>query len=372
MILAVRFEEDKQLFAIKRSGGVQYLKSTREAFNSLPKYDLVNLGNRELLGHSNHAVVMGLWVVLQREARSGKFEVFKPQVPKRFKDKTARHPVTKKFLKKLVYKSVLCETKIPLSKLSQDILGDMWYWYVDPKTGETVVIGKVRSESGCLVPRELIRVFDEVCFITFSVKDLEALADRLKTEDSRLKIEDDPELLSRGSLLKHFPVTNTLDRLWIDRTLHLVTGIPHPVRLVDPLACDDPPHPRDLHESIYIEGEKKGKVKMCSYVKATKYMVRGCKAYMACVTNVVERVKDIRDVPVVNHFVDVFPDELPGVPSEREVEFGIDLIPGAKPVAKAPYRLAPPEMKELMEQLQELLDKGFVRPSVSRCTRSLR
>ncbi|KAI3810953.1 hypothetical protein L1987_20640 [Smallanthus sonchifolius] len=71
MILAVRFEEDKQLFAIKRSGGVQYLKPTSEAFSSLPKYDLVNLANRELLGHSNHAVAMGLWVVLQREARSG-------------------------------------------------------------------------------------------------------------------------------------------------------------------------------------------------------------------------------------------------------------------------------------------------------------
>ncbi|KAI3821632.1 hypothetical protein L1987_09201 [Smallanthus sonchifolius] len=211
-ILAVRFKEDKQLFAIKRSGGVQYLKPTSEAFSSLPKYDLMNLANRELLGHSNHAVAMGLWVVLQWEARSGKFDMFKPQVPKRVKDKTARHPMTKKFLKKLVYKPVLCETKIPLSKLSQDILGDMWYWYVDPKTGEAVVIGKVRSESGCLVPRGLIRVFNEVCFINFSVKDLEALADRLK-------IEDDPELLSRGSLLKHFPVTNTLDSFWIDREI---------------------------------------------------------------------------------------------------------------------------------------------------------
>ncbi|KAI3808946.1 hypothetical protein L1987_24909 [Smallanthus sonchifolius] len=118
-------------------------------------------------------------------------------------------------------------------------------------------------------------------------------------------------------------------------------------------------------ESFYIEGEKKGKVILCSYVKATKYMARGCNAYMACVADVIEKVKDIRDVPIVNHFEDVFPDELPGVPPEREVEFGIDLIPGAKPVAKALYRLAPPEMKELMEQLQELLDKGFIRLSVS-------
>ncbi|KAI3773966.1 hypothetical protein L1987_48506 [Smallanthus sonchifolius] len=180
MILAVRFEEDKQLFAIKRSGGVQYLKPTSEAFSSLPKYYLVNLANRELLGHSNHAVAMGLWVVLQREARLGKFKIFKPQVPKRVKDKHAVHPVTKKHLKKLVYKPVRCETKIPMSKLSQDILGDMWYWYVDPKTGEAVIMGKGRSESGNLVPKELIRIFDEVCFINFSVEDLEVLAEHYR------------------------------------------------------------------------------------------------------------------------------------------------------------------------------------------------
>ncbi|KAI3821882.1 hypothetical protein L1987_09457 [Smallanthus sonchifolius] len=121
---------------------------------------------------------MDLWQVPQREVRSGKFEMFKPQVPKRVRDKNARHPVTNKSLKKLVYKPVLYESKIHLSKLSQDILGNIWYWYVDPKSGEAVVIGKVCSESGSLVPRELIRVFDEVCFINFSVKDLEAPADK--------------------------------------------------------------------------------------------------------------------------------------------------------------------------------------------------
>ena len=67
----------------------------------------------------------------------------------------------------------------------------------------------------------------------------------------------------------------------------------------------------------------------------------------------------------MNEYADVFPDELPGLPPEREVEFRIELNPGAKPVAKAPYRLAPTEMRELMTQIQELLDKGFVRPSVS-------
>ncbi|XP_071728251.1 uncharacterized protein [Rutidosis leptorrhynchoides] len=68
------------------------------------------------------------------------------------------------------------------------------------------------------------------------------------------------------------------------------------------------------------------------------------------------------DVLVVNEYLDVFPDELPGVPPEREVEFRIELIPGATPITKAPYRLAPSEMREIMTQLLELLDKGFIRP----------
>ncbi|GJT07980.1 putative reverse transcriptase domain-containing protein [Tanacetum coccineum] len=75
--------------------------------------------------------------------------------------------------------------------------------------------------------------------------------------------------------------------------------------------------------------------------------------------------KQIKDVPIVRDFPDVFPEDLPGLPLARPVEFQIDLIPGAAPVARAPYRLAPSEMKELSEQLQELSDKGFIRPSSS-------
>ncbi|GJR93335.1 putative reverse transcriptase domain-containing protein [Tanacetum coccineum] len=75
--------------------------------------------------------------------------------------------------------------------------------------------------------------------------------------------------------------------------------------------------------------------------------------------------KQIEDVPIVRDFPEVFPEDLPGLPLARPVEFQIDLIPGAAPVARAPYRLAPSEMKELSEQLQELSDKGFIRPSSS-------
>ncbi|GJS40524.1 retrotransposon protein, putative, ty3-gypsy subclass [Tanacetum coccineum] len=68
---------------------------------------------------------------------------------------------------------------------------------------------------------------------------------------------------------------------------------------------------------------------------------------------------------ISSRFFLVFPEDLPGLPPTRQVEFQIDLIPGAAPVARAPYRLAPSEMKELSEQLKELSDKGFIRPSSS-------
>ncbi|KAD2805327.1 hypothetical protein E3N88_38704 [Mikania micrantha] len=77
------------------------------------------------------------------------------------------------------------------------------------------------------------------------------------------------------------------------------------------------------------------------------------------------KTNDLKEVPVVCQFPDVFPEDLTNIPPDREVEFRIDLVPGAKPVAKAPYRLAPTEMKELMTQLQDLLNKGFIRPSIS-------
>ena len=61
----------------------------------------------------------------------------------------------------------------------------------------------------------------------------------------------------------------------------------------------------------------------------------------------------------------MFPEDLPGLPPDREVEFSVDLVPGTTPISKTPYRMAPVELKALKEQLQELLDKGFIRPSVS-------
>ena len=68
---------------------------------------------------------------------------------------------------------------------------------------------------------------------------------------------------------------------------------------------------------------------------------------------------------MVSEFVDVFPEEIVGVPPEREVEFGIELVPGTTPISKAPYRMAPAELKELKAQLEDMLENGFIRPSTS-------
>ncbi|KAI3802639.1 hypothetical protein L1987_30779 [Smallanthus sonchifolius] len=102
-----------------------------------------------------------------------------------------------------------------------------------------------------------------------------------------------------------------------------------------------------------------------SMIKAESYMRRGCKVYLAYVIDDRMKTKELKNVPVVCNFPEVFPEDLPGLPPDRGIEFQIDLLPGAEPVAKAPYRLAPSEMKELMSQLKELTEKGFIRLSIS-------
>ncbi|KAF5794585.1 putative nucleotidyltransferase, Ribonuclease H [Helianthus annuus] len=99
-------------------------------------------------------------------------------------------------------------------------------------------------------------------------------------------------------------------------------------------------------------------------LKAFQCLKKGCVIYMAQVT-IDEPKPKIEDIPVISEYPEVFPEELPGLPPDRQVEFRIDIIPRAAPVARVPYRLAPTEMKELRTQLDELLAKGFIRPSSS-------
>ncbi|GJZ44442.1 RNA-directed DNA polymerase, eukaryota [Tanacetum coccineum] len=98
-------------------------------------------------------------------------------------------------------------------------------------------------------------------------------------------------------------------------------------------------------------------------------MAKGCQVFLAQISAKKEEDKSerkqIEDVPIVRDFPEVFPEDLPGLPPARPVEFQIDLVPGAAPVARITKSMAPSEMKELSEQLQELSDKGFIRPSSS-------
>ncbi|KAD2805246.1 hypothetical protein E3N88_38623 [Mikania micrantha] len=118
--------------------------------------------------------------------------------------------------------------------------------------------------------------------------------------------------------------------------------------------------------TLIVQGERASrKLGIISCMRAQKFLRKGCYAFLAHVTEHNSSPKQITDIPVVKDFPEVFPEDISGLPPVRQVEFRIDLIPGAAPVAKASYRLAPSEMQELSGQLQELLDKGFIRPSLS-------
>ncbi|GJR68691.1 putative reverse transcriptase domain-containing protein [Tanacetum coccineum] len=127
-------------------------------------------------------------------------------------------------------------------------------------------------------------------------------------------------------------------------------------------------------EVLIVQGDRDGKgekskLSIISCTKTQKYIKRGCLIFLAQVTKKETEDKSeekrLEDVPTVRDFPEVFPEDLPGLPPTRQVEFQIDLVPGAAPVARAPYRLAPSELQELSTQLQELSDKGFIRPSSS-------
>ena len=97
-------------------------------------------------------------------------------------------------------------------------------------------------------------------------------------------------------------------------------------------------------------------------------MIRGgASAFIASVTLDRSNEQTVSSVHIVREFIDIFPEDLSSLPPVREVDFGIDLEPGTAPISKAPYKMAPTELRELKEQLQKLLDKGFIRPSVSPC-----
>jgi len=116
--------------------------------------------------------------------------------------------------------------------------------------------------------------------------------------------------------------------------------------------------------AVYKGGNSNHFAPLISATRACKLLNKGCTAFL-CVVEVLETPKlEPKDIPVVQEFLDVF-QEVSGLPPDWEIEFAIELLPGTAPISKAAYRMALAELAELKKQLQELLDKGLIQPSVS-------
>ncbi|KAA0041130.1 DNA/RNA polymerases superfamily protein [Cucumis melo var. makuwa] len=146
--------------------------------------------------------------------------------------------------------------------------------------------------------------------------------------------------------------------------------------------CGPPGHfKKDCLQLIMTKGSGFQKTRLCEVVfrgirkvvprslisalKAEKLLRKGCTTFLAHVVVMQREKLKPEDVLVVKEFLDVFPDHLSGLPPNREIKFTIELLPATTPIFQAPYRMAPSELKELKVQLQELVDKGYIRSSVS-------
>ncbi|XP_074291332.1 uncharacterized protein LOC141618117 [Silene latifolia] len=119
--------------------------------------------------------------------------------------------------------------------------------------------------------------------------------------------------------------------------------------------------PKGVRES-YMGFVVKSKVRLISTITLKLCLRKGGELILCHVRDLREEGKGAEEIPVVSEFRDVFPDEIPGLPPKRDVNFNIEMKPGTRPISKARYRIGP---KELKKQFEELLDKGYVRPSVS-------
>ncbi|XP_071714660.1 uncharacterized protein [Rutidosis leptorrhynchoides] len=113
-------------------------------------------------------------------------------------------------------------------------------------------------------------------------------------------------------------------------------------------------------ELIMYGEARRRPVPICTYARARRLMSSGGMAYLAHVVDNCDDPHSIKSIPVVNEFMDIFRDELPGVPPVKQVEFHIDLVSGSNSIAKTPCQLAPTEMHELLNQTRELLEKGYI------------
>ena len=125
------------------------------------------------------------------------------------------------------------------------------------------------------------------------------------------------------------------------------------------LKCSD-------QSEVIVHGIQSGPLSnVISAIQSRRFLKKGCEASLALVLDSKRGQVKLEDIPMVKEFPDVFPEELQGLPPKREVDLSIDILPGTALISRAPYRMAPTELQELKTRLQELLVKGFVRPSVS-------
>ena len=118
----------------------------------------------------------------------------------------------------------------------------------------------------------------------------------------------------------------------------------------------------DLSE-VTVHGIQSGPVSnVISAMQARCFLRKSCEAFLALVLDFKRGQVNLEDILVIKEFPDVFLEELPSLPPEREVDLGIEVLHRTTPISRAPYCMA---LKKLKTQLQELLDKGFVRLSVS-------
>jgi hypothetical protein len=107
-------------------------------------------------------------------------------------------------------------------------------------------------------------------------------------------------------------------------------------------------------------------MRQISALQMRKYCRKGCPLYEIQVLTIIEGDKpSLEDHPTLREYIDVFPEEVPGLPPRRDIDFSIELAPGVVPVSRTPYQMSTPELVELKLQLKEMMDKGYIRPRVS-------
>ena len=163
-IISWFFDNELQLFVLKRFDGLQYLENKLSVFNSLPYLELKELAKKSLINRGNDQMAEVMVRIIKREVLSRKFDQLKPSFGKRMIHRRNIDPITNRPSVRVVYQPVKCLKKVPLKKMPQDVLESIRWWYVDKDTGEAVMQNEEYQE--------LLRVYDPLHLVNLSKKDL--------------------------------------------------------------------------------------------------------------------------------------------------------------------------------------------------------